>query len=96
MNILHKPLISEKMTAISEKLNRYGFIVHPRANKIEIKKAVEDMYDVNVVSVNTMNYKGKIRQRSTKTMLQKGRTKAFKKAVVTLKEGDTIDFFAAV
>ncbi|NNC85231.1 MAG: 50S ribosomal protein L23 [Bacteroidia bacterium] len=96
MNILHKPLISEKMTAISEKLNRYGFIVHPGANKIEIKKAVEDMYDVNVVSVNTMNYKGKIRLRSTKTMLQKGRTKAFKKAVVTLKEGDTIDFFAAV
>jgi large subunit ribosomal protein L23 len=97
MNILQKPLISEKMTAISEDLNRYGFLVHPKANKIEIKKAVEDMYDVKVASVNTMNYKGKLRQQNTKkTVAKKGRTKAFKKAVVTLAEGETIDFFAAV
>ena len=96
MNILQKPLISEKMTGISDKLNRYGFVVHPKANKLQIKEAVEKMYDVNVVSVNTMNYKGKIRQRSTKTMLQKGRTKSFKKAIIAVASGETIDFFAAV
>lgn len=96
MNILQRPIITEKMTRISEKSGRYGFIVNPRANKIQIKKAIQDMYGVVVVDVNTMNYRGKVRTRGTKTGFTKGKTAAFKKAVVTLKAGETIDFYSNI
>ena len=96
MGIIVKPLVTEKMTAITEKLNRFGFIVRPGANKLEIKKEVEALYNVTVVDVNTMRYDGKNKSRYTKAGLLKGRTNAFKKAIVTVKEGDTIDFYSNI
>ena len=94
MDILIKPIVTEKMTKLGEDLNRYGFIVHRRANKIQIKMAVEKMYGVSVDSVNTMTYAGK--SRYTKSGQISGKTKSFKKAVVTLTEGETIDFFSNI
>ncbi len=96
MIIIKKPVITEKMTAISEKLNKFAFIVDKRANKYQIKDAVEKLYNVDVVAVNTMNYSGKKKSRYTKSGVITGRTVGFKKAVVTLKEGDTIDFFSNI
>ena len=96
MGIIIKPLVTEKMTAISEKFNRFGFIVRPEANKLEIKKEVETLYNVTVVSVNTMRYAGKTKSRYTRTGIIRGRANAFKKAIVTLKEGDTIDFYSNI
>lgn len=96
MNILQKPIITEKMTRMSEKTGRYGFIVNPRANKIQIKKAVEDLYSVVVVDVNTMNYIGKKRTRGTRGGFTTGKTPSFKKAIVTLKSGDSIDFYSNI
>lgn len=84
------------MTAQSETLNRFGFVVDRRANKIEIRQAVEKMYNVSVLEVNTMNYGGKRKSRFTKAGLLTGRTNHFKKAIVTLKEGDTIDFYSNI
>ncbi|MBR1784442.1 MAG: 50S ribosomal protein L23 [Bacteroidales bacterium] len=115
-NILVKPLISEKMTRITEAAaspvqtriqrnkgieagpahNRYGFVVDKRANKIQIKAAVEQFYGVKVIDVNTMNYSGKVKSRYTKSGFLTGRTNAFKKAIVTLAEGDSIDFYAGI
>ena len=96
MIIIKKPVITEKMTSISEKLNRYAFIVDKRANKIQIKKAVEDLYGVKVVAVNTMNYEGKSKSRYTKSGVITGKVSDSKKAVVTLAEGETIDFFSNI
>ena len=96
MNILLKPIVTEKMTAQGEGMNRFGFIVEKSANKIQIKKAVEEMYGVNVVAVNTMVYAGKNKSRYTRTGIISGRTKSFKKAIVTLAEGDTIDFYSNI
>ena len=96
MIIIKKPVITEKMTAISEKLNRFAFIVDKNANKYQIKDAVEQLYGVKVASVNTMNYAGKKKSRYTKSGVINGRTAAFKKAIVTLKEGETIDFFSNI
>ncbi|NOU46883.1 MAG: 50S ribosomal protein L23 [Bacteroidales bacterium] len=96
MNIIVKPIITEKMTAISEKLHRYGFIVDKRANKLQIKGAIKELYGVEVEAVNTMNYSGKLKSRFTKTGVISGRTNAFKKAVVTLAAGETIDFFSNI
>lgn len=97
MNIIIKPVITEKMTTISEKMNnRYGFIVDKRANKLQIKKAVEEIYEVKVDQVNTINYSGKSKSRYTKTGMLTGKTKAFKKAIITLAEGQTIDFFSNI
>lgn len=96
MGIIVKPLVTEKMTAITEKLNRFGFIVRPDANKLEIKKEVEALYNVTVVEVNTMKYSGKNKSRYTRSGIINGRTNAYKKAVVTLKEGDTIDFYSNI
>ena len=76
--------------------NRYGFRVSPDANKLEIKKAVEEMYNVTVVSVNTINYSGKRKMRYTKSGIINGKQASFKKAIVTLKEGETIDFFSNI
>jgi large subunit ribosomal protein L23 len=96
MNILQKPIITEKMTRMGEKSGRYGFIVNPRANKIQIKKAVETLYNVVVVDVNTMNHRGKKKTRGTKTGFTTGKTPSVKKAIVTLKTGDTIDFYSSI
>ncbi len=96
MDILIKPLVTEKMTDQGEVLNRFGFIVTRSANKIQIKKAVEEMYSVNVVAVNTMIYAGKSKSRFTRTGIIKGSSKSFKKAIVTLAEGDTIDFYSNI
>lgn len=96
MDILIKPIITEKMTEQGEKLNRFGFMVEKKANKIQIKKAVESLYNVTVDSVNTMIYAGKTKSRYTKTGIVRGRTKAYKKAIVTLIEGDTIDFYSNI
>ena len=96
MGIIIKPIVTEKMTAEGEKLNRYGFIVERDANKIQIKEAVEKMYNVTVAEVNTMNYHGKRKQRYTKAGLLKGRTNHFKKAIVTLFGDDKIDFYSNI
>ena len=96
MDILKKPIITEKLTIQTEKLNRYGFLVDIRANKIEIRKAVEQMYGVNVQSVNTMRYDGQNKQRYTKTSIVRGSTPAFKKAIITLADGKKIDFYSNI
>jgi len=96
MNILIKPIITEKMTALGEKLKRYGFVVEKNANKLQIKKAVEELYGVDVQDVNTMRYSGKSKSRFTKTGLINGKTNAFKKAIVTIAEGETIDFYSNI
>lgn len=96
MEALIKPILTEKMTIQGEKLNRYGFIVDPRANKLQVKSAVEQMYNVVVADVNTMNYMGKAKSRYTKAGMLTGRTNNFKKAIVTLKDGDKIDFYSNI
>lgn len=96
MGIIVKPVVSEKMTDQTEKLNRYGFLVNHTANKIQIKKAVEDAYGVAVESVNTMNYAGKSKSKFTKAGLIKGRTNRYKKAIITVAEGDVIDFYSNI
>ena len=96
MGILIKPIVTEKMTIQGDKLNRYGFIVDVKANKIEIKKAVEQMYGVSVQDVNTVNYHGKRKSRYTKAGMLTGRTNHYKKAFVTLAGDDKIDFYSNI
>lgn len=119
MAIIIKPLVTEKMTKITDKSSadrtytpkagknkgheitkkataKYGFIVQPDANKFEIKKEVESIYGVKVINVNTLRYAGKRSARYTKAGLVKGQKNAYKKAIVTLKEGDTIDFYSNI
>ena len=97
MAFIVKPLVTEKMTKITEaKENRYGFIVRPEANKLEIKKEIEEQYNVTVEDVNTMRYAGKRSSRYTRAGLIKGQKNAYKKAIVTLKEGETIDFYSNI
>ena len=96
MAIIIKPIVTEKMTAAGEKFNRYGFMVERTANKVEIKKAVEEMYNVQVLDVNTMIVAPKAKQRYTKTGLIRGEKQGYKKAVVTLHEGETIDFYSNI
>ena len=96
MNILRRPIITEKMTAQTEKLGRYGFIVDQKANKLEIKKAVEGMYNVTVEGVRTMRYGGKTKSRFTKSGVIAGRKNNFKKAIVQLKKGESIDFYSSI
>jgi large subunit ribosomal protein L23 len=96
MNILLKPIVTEKMTSQGDKFNRYGFLVDRTANKLQIKKAIEELYNVTVDSVNTMRYGGKVKSRNTKSGLLIGRTSATKKAIVTLAEGNKIDFYSNI
>lgn len=114
MGFIIKPLVTEKMTKITDKSSeaktykvkgqertkkaeaKYGFIVKPEANKLEIKSEVESLYNVTVISVNTARYAGKRSSRYTRSGLVRGQKAAFKKAVVTLKEGDTIDFYSNI
>ncbi len=96
-NIIIKPLVTEKQNSITEKdSTRYGFIVRPEADKLQIKKEVESLYNVKVVSVNTARYAGKRSSRYTKAGLIRGQKAAFKKAYITLKDGDTIDFYSNI
>jgi large subunit ribosomal protein L23 len=95
--ILKRPRLTEKMEYLPKKnkggKERYAFVVDGRANKIQIAEAVEKMYNVQVESVNTMNHKGKSKSRYTRSHFVQGRTPSYKKAVITLKEGEIIDFF---
>ena len=114
MAFIIKPLVTEKITKITDKSSversykvkgevrtkaaeaRYGFIVRPDANKLQIKSEVENLYNVTVLNVNTMRYAGKRSSRYTKAGLIRGQKNAFKKAIVTLKAGDTIDFYSNI
>ena len=96
MDILIKPIITEKATKAAEDNNRFSFVVNPKANKIEIKNAVEAAYGVSVTEVRTMNVRPDRRVRHTKTGVQTGKTNAYKKAIVQVAEGDTIDFYSNI
>lgn len=96
MNILIKPIVTEKMTSQGDKLNRYGFIVDKRANKLQIKAAIEKTYGVAVADVNTLRYSGKQKSRFTRSGLVTGRRNAIKKAIITLAKGETIDFYSNI
>lgn len=94
--ILIRPIITEKAEKLSEGLNQYSFVVHKKANKVEVRKAVEQMYGVSVEAVNTMVLPGKTKVRNTRSGIQRGQVGAVKKAVVTLGEGETIDFYGDI
>ena len=96
-NILIKPIISEKSEILSADHRKYSFVVNKAANKIEIRKAVQEMFpDVNIESVNTINMPAKQKTRNTRSGILKGRISSYKKAIVTLAEGDEIDFFGGL
>jgi large subunit ribosomal protein L23 len=96
MSIIKKPLITEKFSAMAEKENKYGFVVDKKATKEEIKKVIEKVFKVAVVDVNTMVYSGKPKYRYTKKNILEGKTSGYKKAIITLKEGDKIDFYSNI
>ncbi len=96
MSIIIKPIITEKMSGQSEKMNRFGFVVHSEANKIEIKNAIEKIYGVSVENIRTMRYIGKIKMRNTKSGVNSGLVGNCKKAIVQLKAGDSIDFYSNI
>jgi len=93
MSIIIRPIVTEKVTKESEVLNRFGFVVDKKANKVQIKKAVEATYGVTIVSVNTMNVRPDRTTKYTKSGLISGKTNAIKKAIVQVQEGETIDFY---
>jgi len=95
-SIILKPLITEKMTAITEKSGKYGFLVKKDAGKAQIKKAIEDLYEVKISSVATMIYQGKTKSRFTKAGFISGKASAYKKAIVTLADGEKIDFYSSI
>ena len=95
MSVLKKPLITEKVSTLNES-GKYGFIVDKSANKVEIKNEVEKMYGVTVESVNTMRYQGKQKSRYTKSKVVSGRTSGYKKAIVTVADGEVIDFYSGI
>ncbi|MEZ5046229.1 MAG: 50S ribosomal protein L23 [Chitinophagaceae bacterium] len=92
--ILIKPIVTEKVNKQTEKENRYTFMVDKRANKLEIKKAVESFYNVRVDDVNTIVVPAKARTRMTKSGIISGRKPSYKKAIVTVAEGENIDLYA--
>ncbi|MEY2701892.1 50S ribosomal protein L23 [Flavobacterium sp. 20NA77.7] len=96
MSVIIKPIITEKITKDGEIFNRFGFVVDKKANKVEIKKAIESAYGVSVIAVNTMNYRADRSVKYTKSGLISGKTNAYKKAVVQVKEGETIDFYTNI
>ena len=95
-NILIKPLITEKTETLTSKHSQYTFLVDKKSNKLEIRKAVEKMYSVNVDSVNTMIMPSNAKSRNTKAGLIKGRVSAYKKAIITLASGEQLDYFGEV
>ncbi len=96
MSILIRPIVTEKMTAQSEKMGRYGFVVDKKSNKVEIKLAVEKEYGVTVTGVRTMIVPGKDKTRFTKRNILRGSTGSWKKAIVTLKAGEAIDLYSSI
>lgn len=92
-SIIHKPLITEKMSKTTDKVGQYGFVVAKTASKDQIKAAIESLYEVSVTDISTMVYAGKTKSRFTKKGYFTGRRPAYKKAIVKLKEGQTIDFY---
>ncbi len=96
IDILIKPVVTEKMNDKGDALNQFGFIVDKHANKLQIRDAVEEMYGVTVKDVNTMKYKGKKKSRFTKTGIITGRKNNYKKAIVTLADGENIDFYSNI
>ena len=96
MDVIVKPIITEKYTALSEKFNRYGFIVNMDANKVQIKSAIEKAYGVKVKDVNTQRYIGKTKTRYTKAGFISGVVNRQKKAIITLASGETIDFYSNI
>jgi len=95
-SILIKPIISEKADKLTEGLNQYSFVVARKANKVEIRKAVEAMYNVAVDSVNTLIMPSKAKRRNTKSGILRGSVSGYKKAIVTLSEGEEIDLFGEI
>ena len=93
MDLIIRPIVTEKVTTQTDLFNRYAFVVSKFANKIDIKKSIESLYNVKVKSVKTMNYYGKTKSRSTKGGVIQGKKSAFKKAIVQLFEGNSIDFY---
>ncbi|MDE6117595.1 MAG: 50S ribosomal protein L23 [Duncaniella sp.] len=91
-----KPIVKEKASKLTEKLNRYTFSVSPEANKYQIKALVENLYGVKVIRVNTINVRAKNKSRWTKSGLLRGKTATWKKAIVTLADGQTIDFYSNI
>lgn len=96
MDIMIKPIVTEKATKLTEQLNRYTFRVSLNANKYQIKSLVEQLYGVKVVNVNTLVVRGKNKSRWTKSGLLRGKTTAWKKAFITVGEGETIDFYSNI
>ncbi|TKC07274.1 50S ribosomal protein L23 [Pedobacter frigoris] len=96
MELLRKPILTEKASALTEKSNRFTFKVDHKANKLQIKQVIEKMYGVNVLAINTMVVEGKVKSRNTKGGLVTGRSPKYKKAIVTLKAGETIDYYANI
>ena len=94
--VLVKPILTEKANAQQEKMRRYAFRVSRKANKLEIKKAVEEFYSVRVINVNTSVVPGKAKSRSTKAGVVQGRKSAYKKALVTVAEGENIDLYSNI
>ena len=95
MDILKRPLVTEKMTALTES-GKYAFEVNNNTNKVEIKKQVEKLYGVTVQKVATMRVQGKLKSKNTKAGVVSGRKPTIKKAIVTLKKGDVIDFYNGI
>ncbi|MGO1520889.1 MAG: 50S ribosomal protein L23 [Sphingobacterium sp.] len=96
MEIIKKPILTEKASLLTETLNRYAFKVDHRANKIQIKTAIEEMFGVTVVAVNTSVVAGKAKSRYTKAGFVSGRSPKYKKAIITVKDGETIDFYSTL
>ena len=96
MSIIIKPVVTEKMTILGDKLNRYAFIVDIKANKLQIKKAVEELYGVEVNAVNTLRFGGKRKSRYTRTGVVAGKTSAYKKAIITVAKDEEIDFYSNI
>ena len=96
MEFLKKPILTEKASALTEKSSRSTFKVEHKANKLQIKQAIEKMYGVNILAINTMIVNGKLKSRNTKGGLVTGRSPKYKKAIVTLAAGETIDYYSNI
>ncbi len=96
MQVLLKPVITEKAETLAEEMNKFTFVVAKEANKIQIKNAVEALYSVNVTDVNTVRMPGKIKVRGTRSGYQVGKKSSFKKAIISVEEGESIDIYGNV
>lgn len=94
--ILIRPIITEKSEMLTDKLNQYSFVVNKKANKLEIRKAIEETYNVEVESVNTIIVPAKTKSRNTRSGVLKGRKSSYKKAIVTVADGEDLDFYGDI